>query len=129
MGQLAESITSDLLTELETEFDAIGGEIVGDIRDAISVPVAYQRGRIIRSKPGEPPRYETGNLWRHVLMEVTADRSEMTVRLDVYVDDDAAPYGLWLETGTVHMDERPFWLPAWERWADRVPPLLIPSPR
>jgi hypothetical protein len=130
MGALAQSITTDLVAELETELDAIGAEMVADIRDSISVYVVYSGNAVItRSQPGESPRYETGNLWRHVLMEVNADRGAGIVRLDVFVDGDAAPYGLFLETGTENMESRPFWEPAWLRWADRVPPLLIAAPR
>lgn len=34
----------------------------GDVQKRISVPVVRQGGRTIRSKPGEPPRRDTGRL-------------------------------------------------------------------
>lgn len=126
MPQLAQAVVRDLLGELAEDFEAAGGEMVADIRQDISTPVQYVRGKrggaiIIRSKPGEPPRYETGSLWRNVQMEVEIDRTTRTVTLEVFC---TISYSVYLETGTDNMAPRPFWSTAWLRWRDRITSFL-----
>lgn len=118
MGELAQSIVRDLTDELAETFEATGGEMVADIRNDISVPVQYLRKpyRIVRSKPGESPRRETGDLWRGVQMEVDRPDPE-SVSLEVFC---TVLYGKYLETGTDKMERRPWWETAWLRWRDRV---------
>lgn len=42
-------------------------------RDLVSVPVEYEGGSVIRSRPGEPPRMETGELRENITFTVVED--------------------------------------------------------
>jgi HK97 gp10 family phage protein len=57
----------------------------------------------IRSRPGEPPRRQTGTLNRSVDWEYSDDKSLARVGVT-----ETAPYGKFLEMGTRHMEARPF---------------------
>jgi HK97 gp10 family phage protein len=89
-------------------------ELVRDIRKALNLPVEYRRvsgkGRrkrgktvIIRSKPGEYPRKETGNLRKSI--DWWEDPDAIAAEVGANVD---APYWSDLEYGTVNMAPRPF---------------------
>lgn len=73
---------------------------------------------VARSKPGDPPFVQTGNL-----------RSSITtakIREGVYVVGPTltAPYGRWLEFGTRKMAPRPFMRPAVRQVAPQFPDLF-----
>jgi HK97 gp10 family phage protein len=83
-------------------------ELVRDIRKAINKPVEYQRvGKgttsVIRSKPGEYPRKETGNLRKSI--DWWEDPDAIAAEVGANVD---APYWSDLEYGTVNTAPRPF---------------------
>lgn len=70
------------------------------------------------SKPGEPPRKQTGHLRRSVTYEV--DRENLTARVGTNVT-----YGKYLELGTKRgLAPRPWLRPALARVAARVNELL-----
>ena len=88
-----------------------GKEMAEEIREDISVPGNAR----VRSKPGEPPRRQTGNLRSRVQYKV----AEGEAAADVYVltvMDDAA-YAGFLEHGTSRMAPRPFFSPIESKWA------------
>ena len=69
----------------------------------------YRRRKItylIRSKPGEPPRRETANLWRKV--KISIERSNLVGRIWTDVD-----YAAHLEFGDQkgNLKPRPSWMP------------------
>jgi len=75
--------------------------------------VRYRKERTvfhIASAPGEPPANDTGNLIGSITHTQNEDRSGV-VSSSVKV---LAPYGKWLEYGTVKMAERPFIRPTKE---------------
>lgn len=101
-------------------FHKSGDYITDDIRQKISVPVEYVRGprdgiHVIRSKPGEFPRKEYGNLQRSIQWVI--NRESPMIYLDVFSD---VIYARYLEEGTENMEPRPVWLPAAEEWAPLV---------
>lgn len=55
------------------------------------------------SKPGEPPRFRTGNLFR----SISAERSDQGATPVVLVGSNL-PYSLYLEKGTRKMEARPY---------------------
>lgn len=73
------------------------------LRDQVKKSIAVH-GNGIPSRPGKPPHYQTGRLWRSVRWE----------RKNVYgVSVIAnAPYGIFLEYGTSKMAARPYLRPA-----------------
>lgn len=57
----------EIARDLERAVEQFGGVIVEQVREDLRIPVQYVTGprggvRVIRSKPGEHPRRETGNL-------------------------------------------------------------------
>ena len=81
--------------------------VLNRARELLNVEGAAKQGKgqrlkygADRSKPGEPPRKQTGNLLGRVQFEV----SDMRGRVGTNVK-----YGLWLEVGTKVMAARP-WL-------------------
>lgn len=61
----------------------------------------------VPSSPGEPPAVDTGTLRRSVQMEVQDAPTLIIVRVGTNLK-----YGLFLEIGTVHIQPRPWLLPA-----------------
>ena len=59
------------------------------------------------SRPGEPPAVDTGTLRRSIQMEVNATPALIVVRVGTNLK-----YGLFLELGTIHIEPRPWLLPA-----------------
>ena len=70
----------------------------------------------IASLPGFPPRVDTGNYWRTILVEKGLGYSR------VYITQKNPPYPIYLEEGTSKMKARPVWKPTLERlnWQKRV---------
>lgn len=68
----------------------------------------YKRGDKVHSasKPGGPPKTDTGNL----VQNITVEKKDL-MYYDVGSRKDA-PYGYWLEFGTSKMDARPWLTPA-----------------
>lgn len=69
-----------------------GGEIEKTIKEKLSIPVEYKRGKrggknAIRSKPGEPPRRQTGKLQAGVEYKVQQQGDQITLTIQ-----DLVPY-------------------------------------
>lgn len=74
----------------------VGGEIVADVKDRLSVPVGYRIGPrggtyLIRSKPGENPRRETGALQESIADAVFVEGTH-EVTLEVSAGVKYAPF-------------------------------------
>jgi hypothetical protein len=98
----ADRIVDDLIRRSRDKFDALGGEIVRDMREMIGVPVSGSGRNVVRSKPGEPPRKETGALqgsWRH--HTVTEGDTVRTVA------GTPSMIGVYLQKGTATIRPRP----------------------
>lgn len=98
----ADAITDALTEDFRVAMDAIGQHLEDRFRDLVSVPVEYEGKRVIRSKPGEPPRTETGKYhgsFRHVT-SVDGDR----VRTVAGTSDVR---GAYFTAGTSRMKPRP----------------------
>lgn len=81
-SQLFDEIEQDVGTSMKLVAD----EVADDIRDRISKPVGYKispngRETKIRSKPGEPPRRDTGRL----MSEISIDFAEANGQLQAVV--------------------------------------------
>ena len=92
-------------------------ELVADINALISVPVGRIGGRTIRSRPGEPPRLDTGNLRASNASSVDAD----ALRLTAY---NTAPYAATLEFDFRGIGRRPYYSTVFADWQDKFPSLL-----
>jgi hypothetical protein len=69
--------------------------IVPEIKDRIGTPVGFEIGprggtRIIRSKPSEPPRKETGNLQKSIAGETQIESDSIV--LEISSDVKYAPF-------------------------------------
>jgi len=86
--------------------DLMGAQVVDSWRERISVDVEYQTGPrggliVIRSKVGEAPRRETGDLYNSIQSDVEIDLHAVT--LDVSSDKFYAPI-LEDKLGRPHID-------------------------
>ncbi len=72
----------------------------------------------VRSRPGEPPRAQTGNLMSSVAWAATPKDTRI-----IGPQSPPAPYGLYLEYGTRKMEPRPFARPSLIETKDRFPKL------
>lgn len=87
------SIVSDVAAAQKDE----GEKLAEILREKVSVPVEYETGprggvRIIRSKPGEPPRKETGALQTSIESETIEVGDEVATAVTVSV-----PYAIPLQ--------------------------------
>jgi hypothetical protein len=108
---MADNFISVLNGVLRRDFDKLGKEIVQETRELISVRVERRRGKIIRSKRGEPPRFDSGELYRSINYEVDIDDLGNPTLL-VYCHQK----GLWLEENL----DRPFLTTVTHRHVDEL---------
>lgn len=94
----------------------LGRRSVLDIRQSIGIRVGYSGNEVIRSEPGESPRYEFGNLSRAIKYKVKS-KAETVEDLTVYVNKDQEIKAMALEFGRDDgsLEPRPFWVPAQKR--------------
>jgi hypothetical protein len=114
----ADRIVASLIADAESGIRDIVSSSRADLQASISVPVGYASGprgglMVIRSKPGEPPRRETGNYVNSWGESVVIDGLRVVGR--IYSDVD---YGSYLSTGTSRMASRPHLSPAFHRAVD-----------
>jgi hypothetical protein len=100
----------EILTEGLQEF---GQLLLQDIQGRISIPVEYVTGPrggidVIRSNPGESPRYEFGTLWNSITLEPVKQESPTAISVEITTYYRVAAY---LENGTEdgRLAKRPFW--------------------
>jgi hypothetical protein len=130
-----DEIMRKIASPLSRELLNISDGIVEDVRKAISVPVQILNpltsrkrdnpfgkragikhgGNVIRSKPGEPPRRETGRLFTSITPTVKVDGDTFILKVE-----SNTPYDARLE----YKMNRPFMRPAEKRWATLIPPRL-----
>ena len=106
----------DIAADVATSLDYIGGVIVEQIKQDLSVPVEIVTGPrggriVIRSKPGEHPRKETGLLQSQVNHQVERDGVNSTL-----IVFDPVYYSPYLDPGL----NRPIVTGIDERFEDRV---------
>jgi hypothetical protein len=112
----ADGVRTKVRTAFEKMLMDVGEEIKADIQESISTPVEYtSRGEIIRSLPGEPPRFEFGELYESIYYTVDDDNDTRIV-LTVTTNRDPR-VALALENGTEdgRIEERPYFAPARQR--------------
>lgn len=117
MSDFGDKVIADLEQRATDALDQSGGLVADDIRDQISVPVGYRIGprggvTVIRSKPGEPPRRETGDYQSSIDHQTATDGSRVTT--SIFTDD---PIGGYLENGTSRMAKRPHFKPVFDEYA------------
>lgn len=111
MGELHKQFMAIVRDRIENEADAIGKEMVEGIQQSISKPVEYEGSIVIRSLPGEDPRYEFGHLWESERHEI--ENLGAVIELDVIND---AAYARRLDQGDGSLKPRPFHRHATQHW-------------
>jgi len=90
------------------------------IQDEFKRTLGVQGSRSVRSKPGEPPRRQTGTLqksaWARYYIETIAGGWELRIKFGA-----DAPYFRYLQDGTPRMARRP----SIEPTIERIRPLII----
>lgn len=112
----ADSVVSGIERRTLAEAQRLRGEIADDVRKSIGVPVGRGAGGVtVRSKSGEPPRRDEGDLYRSVGHRVRVGAGR--VELEIHAGGRRAPHAAHLEK---RMNRR-FMAPAYDRWKGRVP--------
>jgi hypothetical protein len=92
-------------------------DIADDLRHRMSVPVVRSGSKVIRSRPGEPPRKDKGGLVASVQVRMILGDAAAPVVAEIFSDSEIAVY---LEEGTEHMSPRPVWGVVAAEWAERA---------
>jgi hypothetical protein len=77
-----------------------------ELRDLIREKISVQGTRKDRSEDGQPPRLQSGNLWRSYKWIVSSN-ALTAADGDVFSDPAIAPYMKFVEEGTGRMGARP----------------------
>lgn len=96
-------LTAQMRTNLRPVVYAIAGAIQADAKVSITNGAISGKGHI-PSRPGEPPKNDTGHLASGIIVEEIDDLTARVV--------STADYGAALELGTSKMAERPYMRPA-----------------
>jgi len=113
MGQWTEAIFANLAENTREYFEEVGREQVELIKQDISIPVVRKGRIVIRSKPGEPPRRDSGKLYNSIKSR-TYMLGPRRVTLQVICTDKK---GVWLEKRF----RRPFMSTARQRLVEVIP--------
>ena len=89
-----------VLSELEKRMRTIGEEVEVNARGVM-------RRQPMPSRPGHPPRIDTGVLVKSIMSETHRSQNSIETRVGTNID-----YGLYLELGTEKMAPRPWLRPA-----------------
>lgn len=121
MSTPARQLFDDIENDVAAALDSQGGAIVDAIREDLNIPVVVTTGPrggrvVLRSKPGEHPRRETGALQAGVFHEIERDGSDMKL-----VIADEVEYAKWLDPlGAEGLKNRPIVDQVLERFEDPV---------
>jgi hypothetical protein len=98
------------------EVNKTRNEMIYEMRNTPKTGRTYTRGKKIHiaSSPYNAPAIDSGNYIRSLVIE----RNTTTVELGTLIQDPEYP--LFLEKGTVHMDQRPVFEPAYNNLVNRV---------
>ena len=125
-------MTDDFSNAVNERLKFIATEGLKDVADwlqleilaKIAIPVEYTTGPrggiiVIRSEPGEPPRYEFGTLSNSIVVGPVIEQSGTMLSISVETDYKVAAY---LNEGTEdgRLAKRPFW-PTDDEMEERAP--------
>ena len=96
-------------TYQKTLINDLAAKIKRSLFFLLSTDVEKVNGKTLRSKAGEAPRMESGNLRSNI--EVKIYTSGKNLGLEAGVFNGKAPYAKMLEYGTTHIKPRPFLRP------------------
>jgi hypothetical protein len=113
---VTDEIMGRVVKIVRTEMEGGMRDAAEGLRGLIAVPVVREKGKVIRSAPGEPPRKDSGKLQASVAstVEVVAgDKIRGVV-------STSTPYDKFLNEGTSRMAARPFQMILEERWEQLI---------
>jgi hypothetical protein len=117
--QCADAMCAYLGSRLRLAIGAVADEVKEEVRGRINVSVGRDGSRIIRSKPGEPPRRETGDYRDSWVSEVTEGGSTITGTAGT-----TSNIGPMLEFGTERMAARPHVAPVVDQLRGNLVPRI-----
>lgn len=128
MGAWSQRYMARIHERWTMELDTIGTEITEEVRESISKPVEYFGLKVVRSKPGQRPRKETGHLWAsqaHAIIE--RGGPALQIRNDAEYAYTLDVIGVFsMQYGGAYFT-RPFFHVATDRWHPKIGPRLIQS--
>ena len=92
------TLINDLATKIKTSLYYL-----------LSTEIEKVNGETLRSKAGEAPRMESGNLRSNIEVKIYTSGKELGLQAGVF--NGKAPYAKMLEYGTAHIKPRPFLRP------------------
>lgn len=82
-------VMKDVMDRVEDVMEGVGRDVSADLKKTISIPVVRQGAKVIRSKPGEPPRKDTGRLYnsvRYVVYRAGVDITNVVITTETPYD-------------------------------------------
>jgi hypothetical protein len=102
MSHPADDITDRLVERARDGMEKVAQELEQRWRQMVSVPVEGVGRSAIRSKPGEPPRRDTGEYQDSIDHRTSVEGDKV-----IAVAGTSMERGVWLEKGTGRMRPRP----------------------
>lgn len=121
MSAFSAGIVSDLKERFAPRMENLAVTMRDEMREIISIQVVGRGRKAIRSKPGEPPRREFGNLQDSQQYDVTIGDDYITASL--FTDSKIGGY---LENGTSRIAPRPHYAPYSQLINSKIDDLLSP---
>jgi len=110
----ADEVMRDLSRRVEDLMEGVGRDVSTDLKKIISISVVRERGHVIRSKPGEPPRKDSGRLYnsvRYVVYRAGRDVYSVVITTETAYDvfvNATRPYAKIIESKWQGIVERRF---------------------
>lgn len=102
MSHPADDITDHLVERARDGMEKVAQELEQRWRQMVSVPVEGVGRSAIRSRPGEPPRRDTGDYQDSIEHRVTVEGDKVSA-----IAGTTMERAVWLENGTDRMKPRP----------------------
>jgi len=101
------ALEARLQAPLQRTIDRYAADAADQLRDQLSKPVTAASGRakLKRSRPGQPPRMQTGKLRNSIRIKAGRNTYSRYVTLDA--ERNGARYPFMLESGTRRIKKRP----------------------
>ena len=93
----------------KTLINDLSAKIKRSLYFLLSTETEKVNGKIMRSKPGQAPRMESGNLRSNIEVKIYTSGKELGIQAGVF--NGRANYAKMLEYGTVNIKPRPFLRP------------------
>lgn len=118
------------ITQANKKFETYQKTLINDLATKIKTSLYYllstevekSGGKILRSKPGQAPRKDSGNLRSNIEVKIFTSGKELGLQAGVF--NGKANYAKMLEYGTAYIKPRPFLRPILNQYKQVLEKLL-----